>query len=727
MAEFYLEITDNQGTKFQPIYECTSWTQTMKMDLSGEFSTTMPAIYAQDLKIKRNVSCYTMVNNQRTIIGSGIIDEIIPVVNSDGTIEVTVTGNDNLIELANPSVGFIELRDGDNPIDVRTAVQNLMSAYAPDGWDWSVPTTSDTVYASFAGESLLSCLNKLAENTGHHFRIVGKQLIWFTSIAKTGVTALGFGEGGNPDFCLIDTVDKKQSGRDIVTRVYPYGAGNGAARLDLFFLTPSMKLAIESNDEYKVDTGLNFIENETATNKYGYKRGGILRPIEKHVAFKEISPVSNSDKDIENATNYMAYTAYNYLRKNSVENETYEVTVKNLERIVYPGTSLRVDYFRKIDGIEILSIEDDLTILESEITIDNSGVRTNSVKLSTIDQWPRDDAEIIGNAIEEGKVTGAHPQSGPSIYTEGFGTFNVDSVKNEVTGQTYNTAKATFTLGLEVVQINSIKLNIRTDAFESTAQNAALVDDLTTEFNEAETQYTGSVDINTNFSLDTTFPIDSSFNLKTDVDITGAVTGPAQGDDLDVEGRHGHFFSVQMDPDVSTDPDYSLVYVKGITTSLANLYTDKGVNTGRPIFTDITADHTHTSDHTHNLDIQIPLEINNIPLNIPSIPLVVNNIPLTFTGADISHNHDIAHDHPLQFGITRNDSYPGGLTVKVNGNTVATGLGSATAAYQGTLDITQYVSDREAVNTIEFICTSGQGRIIPSLRCFVITQAVRLD
>lgn len=86
------------------------------------------------------------------------------------------------------------------------------------------------------------------------------------------------------------------------------------------------------------------------------------------------------------------------------------------------------------------------------------------------------------------------------------------------------------------------------------------------------------------------------------------------------------------------------------------------------------------------------------------------------------------HTHDLQYGIQRDSSYPGLLTVTVNGDTVATTIGNTLSALEAELDITDAIRDRvggfRAAHDISITCGAGQGVVI--VECLIEDQIAQV-
>lgn len=298
-------------------------------------------------------------------------------------------------------------------------VTNIM-AYAPTAWSsWSAGTvdpgvyasTTDGTYAIFAGETVLSALTKVAERSGENFRLgPSRQLHWLQDTntesgvrAVTGTNSVAI--NSNANVCTIVSLEKIFDTYDLVTRVYPYGAGNGKARVTLI------------NSDFDVGTGYslnataNYIESTGGTTDYGASRGTTeYGLIERVMSFKDARSVSDTLPETAEACNQLAKLALNWLQRHDHFAQFYRLTVVGLEQIVKVGTTIKVDYREYRDGVATLTVSGDYIILSATHTFSNGRIYTVSLDIGTIDSLPDTDAEVMASMIENGMIYEAHPQ-----------------------------------------------------------------------------------------------------------------------------------------------------------------------------------------------------------------------------------------------------------------------------------------------------------------------------
>ncbi|HEY1015718.1 MAG TPA: hypothetical protein VGE07_23620 [Herpetosiphonaceae bacterium] len=405
---FWIDLETGAGVRVGPgpIRSAPVWSMTRRLDRAGEIGFAMPVsdprtAYVQEKRLAR---CKTVRGGALVELGVGIIDQISASVDAGDTPMLDVAGNDILAELGNRSVGFLELTDGAGG-PTATALASIM-AFAPAGWSLDTvngfSSTASTVYLAFAGESVLEALIKLAEATGEHFRLGdGKKVVWLrTSQPSSGVRAIQGGDSraleDNPNVAIITDLQEVRDSYELVTRVYPFGAGNNEARLTLANTTRVAPVG------YSLDLVNNCIVNTTAESTYGQ--------IDSVQGFKDITELAAGATDPISAANQLFDTALAWLRRRSAIQKTYQLTITKLDKALEPGQTIRVVYRKTIDGYVSLNIDANLVILEAAHDIDEAGVRTVGLVVSTIDRWPATDDELLASALSQQSSMESHLQ-----------------------------------------------------------------------------------------------------------------------------------------------------------------------------------------------------------------------------------------------------------------------------------------------------------------------------
>lgn len=329
------------------------------------------------------------------------------------------------------SISVIEFAIGLRNIST-TDVSRIMDGYAPDNWNipgdaWSsdalltptVPPVAGEVYrdtaagsyAVFSGELVLSTLVKIARRSGESFRLgAGRKLHWL----RTDGTAASFADSGvravratgnerqtaNPLTCQIVSLEQLRDTNDLITRIYPFGAGNGTTRVSLANATLPMPSA-----DFEMDTGQNYIRRVSAEDPvYGSGR------IERVMSFKDIRATDNLTFDSPEACNQLAQAALTFLQRHSSEQQFYRLVVVGLPGLIRVGTRIRVIWREAAGGRAIKNIDDSFIVLSATVEFSDGNVSTTMLEVGTTDALPATDAEVLADVIEAGGVYESHSQ-----------------------------------------------------------------------------------------------------------------------------------------------------------------------------------------------------------------------------------------------------------------------------------------------------------------------------
>ncbi len=314
-----------------------------------------------------------------------------------------------------PDADLQNVRMEEFVIGVRTPkVQDIPSimAYAPlPAWsDWDAgtvtagvdATTTNGTYAVFAGESVLSALTKVAKRSGENFRLgPNRQLQWLRSVtSSSGVLAVrntgNIRQNSNTTVCVITALERIEDTYDLITRIYPYGAGMGKARVSLIHATTTMPSG------YTLDRTNNYIEATAGTASYGV--------IERVLAFKDARSVTDQTYDTEEACDELKQLALNYLQRRDSIKQYYRLTVTDLNQLLQVGTTIRVIWQEAYNGVATLDIDGEYIILSETHAFSNGRVYTVALDVGETDSWPATDEEVIADMIEQGVIYEAHPQ-----------------------------------------------------------------------------------------------------------------------------------------------------------------------------------------------------------------------------------------------------------------------------------------------------------------------------
>lgn len=445
---FYVDVEDLAGNRLGggPLTSVTRWTYTASMDKAGSFECSYLATDNQAAQVEneRYLRAWALLNGVWTEVGYGRVSVVEQRPDEDGIVTVNASGLDVTVELSDRSVRKLAIGTGTGA--THDAALTAISAFAPAGWVL-VPADSpdnDYIYARFAGESALAALGELAKKTQTHFyRSQGRQLVFTSTFESSDIRAIQATGELTPQTCAIQSITDDIDTHGLLTREYVSGSGTGDARLTLAATSRT------APSGYVLNKAESYIEDTAATALYG------LREVPE-IEFKEITPIANTDADVQGAANMLFDAAMLELRRRATlaQQHTYTLTIGGCSRLLRPMQSLRVVHF---DPDQNIDIDDELYILESTWEADTNGIRTSRLVVSTDDRWPSSDIDSAAERAVEGKVFIAHPQIGPNSYW-------VNDRLYVGSDQALHVAEFPFVLGPEVVNVERVVLRFKVEA-----------------------------------------------------------------------------------------------------------------------------------------------------------------------------------------------------------------------------------------------------------------------
>jgi hypothetical protein len=355
---------------------------------------------------------------------------------------LVVGGDDLLRELTYRQVGNLVIDDGAGGADTSGPADII--ALAPSGWTLDTVNgynaTAKSVLHQFEGESVLAAFARLAEMTGENFRLgAGRKVVWMKNDAPaSGIRAFQGGDAvalaNNEKICLILDLEETRDTYELVTRVYPYGSGEGDARVTLTGST-------HTKTGYTINTSSNYIKRDAAETAYGQ--------IERYMSWKDID-----DPDT------LLEMAYEYLAVNSYIQKSYRMTVAKLEEIVYPGETMVVVYHRWVDGYHAVNVSNaSLVVLESTTRIDEGGLRTVGMQIGTADREGLNQAEAILKPLNEARNFLSHPQAIAGGDVSGMAPDSATYVVTELHAQLTNEVVFNLNGIVRLATVSGVSLN----------------------------------------------------------------------------------------------------------------------------------------------------------------------------------------------------------------------------------------------------------------------------
>jgi hypothetical protein len=458
ILSFWVDIENAAGEKLGKGRLSPSYFDiTENLSAAGEFSFDIsPAdpnysVIAQEQIV---VCRYLDTSYTIQIFGGGKIKEITKRT-ENGAVLITVSGINTLGELRDRIVGSLQI--GDSTGGDTDAPDQIM-AFAPSGWSITGGTTAQDVYVRFDDQTVLGALVSVSDGIAEHFRLgSGKVVEWlgnYSAFSASGVRAIenvprGDLAQGKSEIAIIRNLQEVADSHEIVTRIYPRGAGNGTAILKLESLTESLPAGFTAN------TSAGYIEDTAAVALYGV--------IEKPIDFKNISPLSNSKADQEEAANQLMRVAVAYLQRWSTPQKFYTTEIVKVDKLLKPGSTIDIEYTKAVNDNDVLDVDATLNIINVRNRIDSAGLYSVAMDVSTIDQMPVNDTDIIVGQMESEKVYTTHAQLNANAR-------NID--RKGSMDDTHSLTEA-FWFGTEVSSIRNIILRFKIDPLRSTIKTVA--------------------------------------------------------------------------------------------------------------------------------------------------------------------------------------------------------------------------------------------------------------
>lgn len=430
-----------------PLMSCLDLNYDALLNQAGSYSARFPANDPRlaYLQLKKHTLQFYY---DGAAIFQGMVDSWEYQLDNKGEQILVVTGRDMLGELAEIPVRNFNLEDSAEPT-FNAIEQIMLIGTLPAGWGMSGLLTTETgVYASLAGEPVLSALTRIAEHIGESFRLQpNRDLHWIgAGLEASGVRAIqtagdAIAAENNHLICFIQRLTERRDATRMITTIYPEASGLGETQLNLEGTSRVAPAGFTLDD----------VENSLTSDAALAYMGGQVRG--RRVGFKDIRPLGNTDTDVLSAKDYLFDTALAYLQRNDDVNDVveYDLDVLKLPAHVQVGMTIRVVFQDALRNIDL-----DLFILGIRRTIGSDGATSYSLTVAPVNQWRIKETDKLTAQIEEGEIFAAHPQIDASTYWMTF--------REEIgDDQTDHIAEFPFYLGAEVQTIRQVLLRCRVD------------------------------------------------------------------------------------------------------------------------------------------------------------------------------------------------------------------------------------------------------------------------
>lgn len=586
-------IVNRDTTPVAQIATCLGVEYTPVLNDAGAWSARFPANDPRVALVQLKKHFLDFYVDGRKLV-RGLVEKQSWELSNDGQQLLLLSGRDLLAELDEVPINFalITTEEGTEPTTlapfiIETSYNLQVIDFSGASALWIIVPTSETeslVYAQLAGETALRALQRVSEQTGESFRLItddeaptyfvttGRGIVWLgTTTESSGVRAIG-GAGdsieveSNFNICLLQSLRQSIDATRMIARIYAWGSGLGETRLDLVGTTRSAPTG------FTYDAATNSITKDATLTYVG-------KLMARHVNFKEIRPLFNTDADIQYAKDFLFDAALAYLQRNDDVDDVveYDLEVLQLPAQVRVGMTLRVQW-----QDDLRTIDTDFIVLAISNRVGSNGEITYSLKVATQNQWCFRENDPSVSQMEEGEIFGAHPQIDAIAYWMPFRELVGDDQIDHV-------AEMHFWLSAEIVTIRQVLFRYRIEqaliAVRSYSHTGA-------DTGQNAAADTGSTAVTTAGTAVTTA---STAVTTASTAVTTASAAPNTGDTNAIVGAAGSTAIGAASPDAFTDTNYL-----GLATATQP---PVGGDTSSTHHHDIGT-HVHDFAHTHVVDAE---------------------------------------------------------------------------------------------------------------------------
>ena len=363
-----------------------------------------------ELTLERRIKVYVSDESGTRLIAKGVVRRREQGY-TNGGFTLSVSGPDALDDLKRYSV-LLNRQFTQLP---RNEVLSALAGLA--GWTVTADTTDQLLSARFDGVSVLSALQKICDQNGIHLReaLTENSTLeigaFGTDCGVVAVSADSIPTGvyANDDIAIIASIQKTEDSEALANWLIPIGAGEGEASLTLKHSTRYGVKSMLGAD----GRPLYYLTDEDSIATYGV--------IQRAGTFKDIAPLTNSPVSKQIAGDALFDAAQVWLKRNSVKQVVYSLSLKKVKKVIRPGDKIRVKYRGDVETSEgkILQLENVdglfwVTQVSESYTPDGMCV---SLSVSNVDQIAQDSAKTIIGALEGMRVQNLKPATFPTTWS----------------------------------------------------------------------------------------------------------------------------------------------------------------------------------------------------------------------------------------------------------------------------------------------------------------------
>lgn len=612
--EFRVDVYSAAGVKLNPHTQAVSGVRiTDRVSQIGECEFTLPAGVAQQLGSAHGLR-YKLYHGTLGLLGTYRHYDM---TTDAGQQTSTIKAYDSLVDLASEVFAF-----GRSYVTATFAsIAASILGYA--GWTAVYESGFDSSQLipsmEFQGESYLRALDVMRQYVRGFFRRESDTVIQFggynatTPVFRLYGPAFGASDSGG-DYASITALQRIRQGSSVVNRIYAFGAGVGETQIDLRYSNRTTPYTIQSTVLHGGELAY-YIEDAASIALYGR--------VDRVMNITEVRPITNSAADLQNAGNAVYDLSAAYLLKSRSEQEIYSVSCAGLPFTVKVGSLIRIDYRGMVtletgDVTWIDLVNQKFFITQIVRDFGESGIPVAQLTISRNGEEILGTTEVFSSLINDVGSLKLRVQPNMTYFTK-------SSPTQPMQAPSYGTerrAQLKWFFGLEVMQLNELKLEIRLDPLRTYASATS-----------------ASTAPNAGSPIDATSGA-ASIDTTSDVVVSSA------------SGSHNHNVGVN-----SALTGVSLNYTAGSPGTLnASLGGSPGAFvTSTEVHSHTSSPHHHSHNHAHSIAHTHPIafDIFDSPLNLSGVSVYVDGSgPVgNIINADTNVNVGVACNGPGYFVV----------------------------------------------------------------------------
>src|SRR5574343_201652 len=266
-----------------------------------------------------------------------------------------------------------------------------------------------SIYLTCSNETVLEMLVRGSEVSGENFILspdvydspLAREVLWLQDDeTDCGIRAVSnvdpISVESNTGVAVITDIAEIEDSSELVSYVYPYGAGMGGSRVTLANCMAAPPTG------YVVSTSNNYVKRTAAET--------VLGQVETAKSWSDIvKQADDTTAAAQSASNILMIQAVNWLETHSCTSldrltgdvpRFYELSLAKCASRLYPGYQIRVTHHKWVDGTyHAVAIDRDLWITAATWRVDRNGVQTTGLEVATVPRAAINDALATATSI----------------------------------------------------------------------------------------------------------------------------------------------------------------------------------------------------------------------------------------------------------------------------------------------------------------------------------------